>query len=149
MTAWHIAQLNVGTALYDVDDSRMAGFTGQLDAINALADAAPGFVWRLQSESGNATDIKLTPNPRFIVNLSVWDSIEALFDFAYKTPHAKVMAGRRKWFARPESDYQALWWLPAGSLPTAEEALERLALLQEQGPTAQAFTFKSRFPPPE
>lgn len=148
MTEWHIAQLNVGTALYDVDDPRMAGFTGRLDEINALADAAQGFVWRLQSDSGNATDIKLTDNPLFIVNLSVWDGIEALFDFAYKTEHARVMAGRRQWFEKPTEDFLVLWWVPAGALPSAEEALERLAHLRAHGPSERAFTFKSRFPPP-
>lgn len=147
MAQWHIAQLNVGTARFDIEDARMHGFTSRLDEINALAEGSPGFVWRLQSDSGNATDIQLTEDPRFIVNLSVWDDIEALFGFAYKTEHAQIMALRRHWFAPHEGPYQVLWWIPAGSLPPPQEALERLALLRDRGPTAEAFTFKKRFPP--
>ncbi len=149
MTAtWHLAQMNVGTARHPMDDPRMAGFTGRLDAVNALADESPGFVWRLQSESGNATDIKLADDPLFIVNLSVWDSAEALFDFVYRTVHATVMAGRRDWFERPGEAYQVLWWVPAGHVPTPEEGLARLERLRREGPSAAAFTFKRKFPPP-
>ncbi|MBT7663565.1 MAG: DUF3291 domain-containing protein, partial [Rhodospirillaceae bacterium] len=97
-TEMHLAQLNVGTARYDLDDPRMAGFMDRLDEINALADAAPGFVWRLQSDAGNATDIKTTDDPLFILNLSVWQSIKELGDFAYGSAHQPIMAQRRQWF---------------------------------------------------
>lgn len=148
-TAWHLAQMNVGTARYPLDDPRIRGFVDRLDAINALADAAPGFVWRLQTDAGNATDIKLTENPLFIVNMSVWESAEALFDFVYRTMHAKVMAGRRQWFEKPEQAYQVLWWVPAGEVPTPAEGLARLERLRREGPSAAAFTFKRTFPPPD
>ena len=148
MDRWHLAQMNVGTLLYPLDDPRLAGFVGALDEINALAEASPGFVWRLQSASGNATDIKTSADPNFIVNMSVWESAEALFDFVYKTAHRQAMAQRRDWFAKPERAYLALWWVPAGTVPSVEDGLARLAHLEARGPTAHAFTFREKFPPP-
>jgi hypothetical protein len=148
MNCWHIAQMNVATALYPLEDPGMAEFVGQLDQINALAEASPGFVWRLKSEGGNATDIQMTSDPKFIINMSVWSSIEALFDFVYRTAHRGVMTQRRQWFQPPTGAYQVLWWVAAGTAPTAQEGLARLAQLDRHGPTAQAFTFKQKFPPP-
>lgn len=148
MTDWHVAQINVGHVLHPVDDPRMAGFTGRLDEINAMADAAPGFVWRLQSDSGNATDILVSDDPSFIINMSVWQDIDSLFRFVYRTAHQGVMAGRRQWFARPAGAYQALWWVPAGHVPTPQEGLDRLQALERDGPGPDAFTFKKTFPPP-
>ncbi|MEM9209251.1 MAG: DUF3291 domain-containing protein [Pseudomonadota bacterium] len=145
---WHVAQINVGTTLFETDDERLEGFMSRLDAVNALADESPGFVWRLQSDSGNATDIDVGGDPLFIVNMSVWDSIDALFEFVYKTAHRDVMIRRREWFQRPKGAYQALWWVPAGHVPTPEEGLERLARLNEHGPGEEAFTFQKSFPPP-
>ena len=147
-SAWQIAQLNVATALYSHDDPRMSKFFDQLDDVNALADASPGFVWRLQTESGNATDIQVSDDPLLIVNMSVWESVEALFDFAYQSAHKFVMSDRRKWFQRPAGAYQVLWWVPAGHIPSVDEGMERLRLLQESGPRPEAFTFKAKFPPP-
>ena len=147
MTDWHIAQLNIGTARHALDDPRMDGFMGRLDEINALADASPGFVWRLQSDAGNATDIKLTDDPLFIVNLSVWQSIEELGAFVYNSAHSPVLAQRRNWFEAPDEDYLVLWWVPAGTYPSTDEALERLEKLKRNGPSAEAFTFKQVFKP--
>lgn len=147
-THWHIAQMNVATALYAQDDRRIARFYAQLDEINALADISPGFVWRLQSDSGNATDIQVSDNPLFLINMSVWETVEALFDFAYKSAHRLVVADRREWFERPDGAYQVLWWVPAGHHPSVEEGLERLRMLRESGPTPQAFSFNRKFPPP-
>lgn len=148
MPSWHVAQMNVGTALYPTDDQRMAGFMNRLDEVNALAEASPGFMWRLQSAQGNATDIVLTDNPRFLVNMSVWDSIESLFGFVYRSVHQSVMAQRRNWFERPNGPYQVLWWIPAGSLPTPEEGLDRLRYLAHNGPSRYAFTFRQKYAPP-
>lgn len=145
---WHIAQINVGTTRFATDDERLGGFMRRLDAINGLADDSPGFVWRLQSDSGNATDIDVGGDPNFIVNMSVWSSIEALRDFVYKTAHRDVMIRRREWFERPDGAYQALWWVPAGHLPTPEEGLARLAVLRELGPCERAFSFRQHYPPP-
>jgi len=148
MNAWHIAQLNVGRTLAPPDSPQIADFMAALDAINALADTSPGFVWRLKSDSGNATDILVSSDPNFLVNMSVWDSIEALFDFVYRTAHTAVMARRREWFEKPSQALLVLWWIPAGHVPSIEEALARLEHLRREGPSAHAFTFKQRYPHP-
>ena len=145
--SWHLAQLNIGRTLAPLDSPQLADFVGQLDAINALAEAAPGFVWRLVGESNNATDVKLDDYPGLIVNLSVWASAETLFDYVYKTAHTKVMARRREWFDKIEV-FQTLFWIPAGHRPSAAEAMARLEILRARGPSPDAFTFKQRFPAP-
>jgi hypothetical protein len=146
---WHLAQLNVGTARYDLDDPRMSGFMDRLDDINALADENPGFVWRLQTDSGNATDIKVTDNPKFILNMSVWQSVESLSAFVYRSDHQPVMADRRQWFENGADAYQVLWWIKAGTIPTVEDALERLDLLRRNGASDEAFTFRTPFRAPD
>lgn len=146
---WELAQINVGRTVCEFDDPQIAEFFARLDEINALADTSPGFVWRLQSESGNATDILVSDDPRFIINMSAWETIEALFAFAYRTEHQKVMRKRRQWFERPTGAHQALWWIPAGHRPTADEGLARLADLERAGPGPGAFTFSHSCPPPD
>ncbi|TLZ36696.1 MAG: DUF3291 domain-containing protein [Gammaproteobacteria bacterium] len=148
MNEWHIAQLNVGRILAPTDSPQLAEFMARLDEINALADATPGFVWRLQTASGNATDIRVSEDPYFLVNMSVWATIESLFEFVYRTSHTAVMVRRRQWFERPTEAYQVLWWVPAGHSPSVSEALDRLEHLRRNGPTAHAFTFSQRYPPP-
>jgi hypothetical protein len=148
MTDWHIAQLNVARAVAPLDSPALADFMAALDDVNALAEAAPGFVWRLKSDSGNATDIRAGNDPQFIVNMSVWQSVEALFAFVYRSAHNKVMVRRREWFEKPTEAYQVLWWVPAEHAPTLAEALERLAHLRAHGPSTHAFTFKQRYPMP-
>lgn len=145
MGRFHLAQINVATALAPLDHPQLAGFVAQLDAINALADRSPGFVWRLQSDSGNATDIQISDDPKFIVNLSVWEDLDALFAYVYRSDHLKVMAQRSRWFEKMATPFLALWWLPAGTLPSAEEGMQRLAMLEREGPTPAAFTFKVPF----
>ncbi len=149
MQHWHLAQANIGRAVAPMDDPAMAEFMANLDPINALSDRTPGFVWRLQSGSGNATDIAVTDDPLVILNMSVWDSVEALFDYVYRTAHTPVMARRREWFEKPTRPHLVLWWIEAGHTPSVEEALQRLDMLAERGPTPEAFTFKQRFPAPE
>jgi len=148
MIQWHIAQLNVARAVAPLDSPELADFMAALDRVNALAESSPGFVWRLKSDSGNATDIKVDDDPKFIVNMSVWDSVEALFEFVYRSAHTKVMVRRREWFEKPAEAFQALWWVPAGHQPTIEEAMARLRHLRQHGPSAYAFTFKDRYPVP-
>lgn len=143
MNSWHLAQLNIARPRAPIDSPQLAEFVARLDAINALAEASPGFVWRLAGAGGNATDIKVE-DPTILVNMSVWASPEALFEFVYKTAHVEVMARRREWFERMAL-YQVLWWIPAGTVPTVDEALARLAHLDQHGPTPEAFTFKRRF----
>ena len=148
MSVWNVAQLNVGRAVAPLDSSELAEFVAALDRINALAERSPGFVWRLQSDSGNATDIRVSDDPNFLVNMSVWSSLESLFDFVYRSAHTQVLVRRREWFERPTEAYQVLWWIPAGHIPTVQEALARLEELRRNGPTPRAFTFSRKFPPP-
>lgn len=145
---FHLAQLNIGRTNYPVDDPRMIGFTGRLAEINALAEGTPGYVWRLQDEAGDATGIKAFDDPLIIVNLTVWETIELLYEFSYHTDHAEVFRGRRAWFERWPGPSLVLWWIPAGTIPTLPEALARLDRLATDGPNPEAFTLKVRFPPP-
>ena len=149
MAGFHLAQLNIGRAKGPVGEAWMAEFMELLDPINALADRTPGFVWRLQDDAGNATSFRPYEDERMIVNMSVWESVDALWGFVYDSEHLDVMRRRREWFERFESLYMVLWWVPAGHIPTIEEAKHRLALLEEGGPTPDAFTFKVRFDPPD
>ena len=148
MAAHHLAQVNIATLRAPLDGPELAGFVAQLEPINALADRSPGFVWRLQTEDGDATAIRPYEDDRVMVNLSVWASFEALRTFVYATRHLEVMRHRRQWFSRMADPYLALWWVPAGAVPTVVEAKERLELLARQGPTADAFTFRAPFPEP-
>lgn len=148
MNAWHIAQLNVARAVALPGSPELADFMAALDRINALAESSAGFVWRLQSESGNATDIQVSDDPRFLVNMSVWNSVESLFTFVYRTGHTDMMKRRREWFEKSAEAHQVLWWVPAGHIPTVGEALDRLFHLRREGPTPRAFTFGRRYAPP-
>ena len=147
MPVYHLAQMNIARVRAPMEDPIMDGFRTQLDPVNALADRAPGFVWRLQTESGNATSIHAWEDPRILLNMSVWTSIEALRAFAYgNRAHLAVMRRRREWFERLDT-YLVLWWVPAGHLPTVAEAEERLETLRALGPSPEAFTFRQPFPP--
>ncbi len=145
---YHLAQVNIGRLIAPKGDPRVQPFFDALDRINALAESSPGFVWRLKDEGGNATDIVCSPDPLLIPNMSVWIDAESLFDFVYRSAHTPEMARRREYFERFQGAYQALWWIPAGTVPTVNDALSRLWLLDRFGPSADAFTFKSRFPKP-
>jgi hypothetical protein len=143
-----LAQVNVARAVAPLDDLRMAGFVALLDEVNRLAEASPGFVWRLQGSSGNATDVRVDDDPLVIVNLTVWRSPDDLFAYTYRSDHRTVFARRFEWFERWPGPSVALWWQPVGTIPTVDDAFRRLGLLTEHGPTPDAFTFKQRFPPP-
>jgi hypothetical protein len=147
-SAFHLAQVNIGRVREPIGSPLLADFVAALAPINALADASPGFVWRLQTEDGNATSIRPFEDDRMMVNLSVWESVETLADFTYRTVHADVMRRRREWFHHLREMYLALWWVPAGHQPSVEEARERLEYLQRHGPTPHAFTFREPFGPP-
>ena len=146
--AFHLAQVNIARARFPIDDPGMADFMKQLDEINALAEESPGFVWRLQDDSGNATHFQPYDDPRILINLSVWKSVDALFDFVYKTAHSQVMRRRYDWFEKPNTDHMCLWWTPADEHPTTLDGTTRLLHLSQFGPTGSAFTFKERFPAP-
>ena len=147
MAAHHLAQVNVATVRAPLDSPELAGFVAQLEPINALADHSPGFVWRLQTEDGDATAIRPFEDERIMVNLSVWESLEALRTFVYASRHLDVMRRRREWFHRMDA-YLALWWVPAGTIPTAAQAKDRLERLAGNGPGPDAFTFRVPFPAP-
>ena len=144
--SYHIAQVNIARMRAPLDDAIMAGFVALLDEINALADHSPGFVWRLQTESGNATYLRPYDDDRILFNLSVWQSLEQLKGFVYHSAHAAVMRKRHEWFEKFDGMFMALWWVEAGQIPTVEEAKQRLEYLCENGASAYAFTFKHSFP---
>jgi len=145
---FNIAQVNIALPRAPIDSPLLAEFVAQLDPINAVADRSPGFVWRLQTEDGNATAIRAFDDGRVIVNMSVWESIEQLAEFVYRSGHVAVMRRRREWFERVRL-YMALWWIPAGDIPTVAEAERRLSHLRTHGPTPFAFTFRQRFAAPD
>jgi Domain of unknown function (DUF3291) len=150
MPAFHLAQVNVARLVAPLDSPQLAGFVSRLDEVNALAEAAPGFAWRLTDDaSNNATAVPFDDDGMFIVNLSVWVSIEALRAFTYSGAHLEVFKQRREWFSRMQDASMVMWWVPAGHVPDVAEARERLAHLRAHGPTAFAFPFGSPFPAPE
>jgi hypothetical protein len=123
----------------------MAGFTNALAEINALAEATPGFVWRLQTAEGDATAIHVYDDPMILINMSVWESVDALFKYVYASDHTDFLRRRSEWFHRMDAPILALWWIPEGHIPTPEEGKAKLAHLQEHGATPHVFTFKQRF----
>lgn len=150
----HLAQLNIGRIIAPIDSPELSGFVDALDRINALGEGSPGFVWRLKdddsgsSQTGDATSIALYGDDRHIPNLTVWESVESLHDYAYKTEHKDFVKRRAEWFEKPTSAYLVMWWIEEGHRPTIDEALARLEHLDTNGPSAHAFTFATRFPAP-
>jgi hypothetical protein len=144
---WHLAQLNVGRLLAPVESPAIAGFVAELESVNRLADASPGFVWRLQTAAGDATAIRPTEDDLFLMNMSVWTSIEELRAFTYSSAHVHVLRRRRSWFEQLAEAHLVLWWVPVGHIPTVDEAMDRLERLRHDGPTPAAFTFRSPFEP--
>ena len=147
MSGHHLAQVNIALPREPLDSALLADFVAALDPVNALADAADGFVWRLQTEDGDATAIRAFGDDRLIVNMSVWESLEALRGFVYSGPHLEIMRRRREWFERIGTPILALWWVPAGALPTVADAEARVDRLATDGPTPHAFDFQRPFSP--
>jgi hypothetical protein len=141
----HLAQLNIATLVAPLDSPELKDFVDLLEEINELADNSEGFVWRLQDEGGDATAIRPF-GPDVIVNLSVWESVEALYAYTYRTGHLRVLQRRREWFVRSTRPHLVLWWTAEGERPTVAEAARRMALLEADGPTPDAFTFRNPFP---
>ena len=149
MTAFHLAGVNVGRLVAPIEDPRIDAFRDALDAINALAEAQPGFVWRLTGEGNNATDIKPDPGDDLqAINASVWETPEHLAAFAYRTEHREFVRRRLEWFEKADQPILALWWVPLGHRPDLAECLARLAHLRAHGPTLYAFDLKQRFAAP-
>ncbi len=150
---YHLAQVNFSRLLAPLDSPLLADFMAALDEVNAEADRSPGFVWRLQTEDGNATAVRAFgwdagDSHGVVVNLTVWRDVEALAGYAFSGRHLEIMRRRRTWFQKAAEATTALWWIPAGTLPTTGDAEDRIRLLRAHGPTAEAFTFRSPFPPP-
>jgi hypothetical protein len=138
---WHVAQYNLAKLRAPLTDALLADFVSEIDRINQLGDDSPGFVWRHQTEEGNSTAIRPREDKDIIINFTVWESVESLFEFAFHSQHVEVYRKRRKWFHDVDWAYAVLWWVPAGHIPTVEEAEERLRYLDANGPSAYAFTF--------
>ena len=145
----HLATSNVARMLAGYDDEIMAGFVARLDPVNAVADASPGFVWRYESDEEEPEEIRVFDDKLILFNMSVWESIEALEQFAYQSVHLEVLQKKSNWFERPTRTPLVLWWVAAGHIPSVEEAKERFDVLWRDGPTPEAFTFRERYPPPE
>jgi len=144
---YHIAQLNIAKLLAPIDSPQLSDFVANLDGINALAEESPGFVWRLQTEEGDATGIDYFGSDK-IVNLSLWDSVDALHNYVYRSAHVDIMRRKKEWFHRMGEAYMVLWWVPEGHIPSIDEAAQKLNTLRECGPSTEAFTFKKPFPSP-
>jgi hypothetical protein len=142
-----LAQFNVARALAPLDGPKLAGFRSQLATIHALADASPGFIWRLRDDMSDATSIRVDDDPRLLVNLSLWRTLDDLRTFTYRSDHARVMASRRDWFEKADAPYLVLWWTTDRDRVPLDEGFRRLELLQGDGPTVQAFTFQTPFDP--
>lgn len=144
----HLAQLNIGEVLFPTGDPRMAGFTDRIDVVNALADRADGFIWRMvddTSDTDGALDLRLPGAADTLVNMSVWRDVESLYQYVYKTAHAKVMRDRADWFVPLKTRHMVLWWVPEGHIPDLTEARDKLEHLKANGPTPHAFDFDSPF----
>jgi hypothetical protein len=147
---YHLAQANIGRFRAPIESAVMEGFRNQLDPINAVADRSPGFVWRLQTEDGNATAIRpYAGDDLMAINMSVWESLESLQHFVYKTSHVETLRARKQWFEPLDGPILVLWWIPAGQIPSVADAQDRLAHLKEHGPTPYAFTFRTPFAAPD
>ena len=140
--ARHLAEFNIARIKYPLDDPRMREFVDNVDRINKLADNLPGFVWRLQGESGHAMDMRVYDDPAILPNLTVWENVEALERFVFKTVHGRFFERRETWFEQPEPTL-VLWWVPAGRRPALEEGVARLDYLKAHGESDFAFGWKS------
>jgi len=146
---YHLAQINVAKARAEMTEPLMQGFVSRLAEINSIADNAPGFVWRLQSEAGDSTAIRIFGDQLILVNMSVWESFEDLKNYVYKSKHVELVRDRQAWFSSYSGANQALWWVEAGHIPSFAEAKEKLAYLEKHGPGPEAFVFGKNFPAPK
>ena len=148
MSLYYIAQINIALAKDEMNTETMQGFVSRLDEINADADRAEGFIWRLQTEEGDSTAIRVFDESLLLVNMSVWENVDAMKNFVYKSSHVELIRDRQAWFKKYVDAQQALWWIPKGHTPSIEEAKEKLDLIQKNGPSQEAFHFGKLFPVP-
>ena len=149
MSAYQLAQLNIGIIRGPMDSPVMAAFAANLERINALAESSAGFVWRLQTPEGNATAIRPFENENMLINMSVWEDADSLRKFVYRSAHSGVLRRRYEWFEKISEAILVLWWVPRAHRPSVEEAIARLELLRRKGPHPEAFTFRATYPPPD
>ncbi len=147
-TTFHLAVFNIGRPVAALDSAQLRDFMDGLDPINALAEQAPGFVWRYTADGTNNATAARPIDDQIIVNFGVWDSRQHLWDFVYRSQHLDFLRRRRDWFQHLDEPYLVLWWVPAGHIPSMDEALARLDLLRRDGPSVEAFTFREPFDPP-
>ena len=148
MSNYELAQLNVAIMKEPLESPSMADFVANLDRINALAEASLGFVWRLQTEEGDATALRPMGEDT-LVNVSVWRDVESLNIYVYGSAHVEIMRRRKEWFERMREAWVVLWWIRKGHRPTPTEAIAKLDLLRANGPSNEAFTFRHAFSPPD
>ena len=143
----HLAQINIGRTLAPLDAPLMKEFTDFLGPVNKLAEDSPGFVWRLKDDSGASSSYVKTPfdDDGYIVNMSVWENAPALRQFIFGTVHSYFLKNRLKWFEKPPKMIVAMWWIPAGHIPTLEEAKTKIDLINNKGNTPEAFNFQKVF----
>ena len=147
MDKYHLAQLNIASMLAPMDDPVMKDFVNNLEPVNEIAEQSAGYVWRLQTDEGDATSIRIFDNDMLLVNMSVWESVEHLKAFVYDSFHTEILKRKKEWFSKFGKAYQVMWWIPAGTEPSVEEAQNRLLYLQEHSESAYAFSFRRTFPP--
>lgn len=135
VSRYHLAQYNIARLIAPLDDPSTAGFVADLERVNTLGDRSPGFVWRLQTDDGTSTSVRVRGDPLILVNFTVWESVESLFEFTYRSGHADVYRRRRRWFEAPSEAHLVMWWIPAGHIPTVDEGEDRLDYLRAHGPS--------------
>ncbi len=146
---FQLAQINIANAKADKTSSIMSGFVDRFDEIHELADNSPGFVWRLETEDGDDGSLSVFNDPLLLINITVWEDIDSLRNFVYKSIHKELIRNRGDWFDNMPEMHQALWWVPKGHIPSLQEAKQKLDLIRLDGPTANAFTFAKKFTAPE
>lgn len=148
MTVWRVAQVNVAKLIAPLDHPRIDDFRNALEHINQLGEAQAGFIWRAKGAGFDATDCRVFDDPDVLINATVWESVEHLAAFAYRTEHRDFVRRRLEWFEQPTEAFQAIWWVADGQIPTLDDCVERLLHIRRHGPTPFAFDFRTRFPPP-
>ncbi|NTS78487.1 DUF3291 domain-containing protein [Catenovulum sp. SM1970] len=141
----HLAQLNIADTKYALDAHEMKDFVDNLAPINAIAESSQGFIWRLKDEAGDATHIQYFDDPNIIINMSVWDSVDALKSFMFKTHHRDFLRRKKEWFNPIAEASYVMWWIPEGHIPTLDHAVEKLKLLRDKGDSPAAFSFKNPY----
>ena len=149
MSEFHLAQLNIAQMQTPIDDPAMKDFVDNLEGVNKIAESSPGYVWRLQTDEGDATAIRIFGSDMLLVNMSVWESVEQLKSFVYESFHLELLKRKKEWFSKFDKAYQVMWWIRAGTEPSIEEAERRLVYLQENSESPYAFSFRQSFPPSE